>query len=537
MNRAEQGSNEGVMINIGKSWTAIISLMLIGCLLGSCTYYNYFEIPKDEPPSFESRTIKLIRPEKEVNDYYLTQLKFQDDTISGVLYQNPAVDEETQRQQIRLSLVPGVVFPDSLPVAFKLPMSQVVKMDVYDLDVGKSIAHTVLFLVGTSAALYIIAMLIILATKESCPFIYAFNGHDYEFSGEIYGGAIFPWLERDDHLALPSLQPKDGDYIIKIANQAEEIQYTNFARLKVVDHPQGTEILADRAGNFYTVRDPQPPLAAISGTKTDVLQQIAERDTFRYFGDETEDPQCSKDVLTLKFTNTGGTDKAKLVLRGRSSLWLDYTLGQYLSLFGSAYDTWYAKQSSRKDLDSNWLHKHGVPLSVYIKQDGNWKFVDYFAVTGPMADRDLVMPLDLSEHKEKEIELKLECGARFWEIDYAALDFSKQENVISTEVEMHKGITDKGKDIRKLLQKDDKNYFVQPRVGESAHLYYRVPKLHKDWERTVYLHGKGHYKVIRKGSDEPQREKLEGFNVADSFARFSRQNYLQFKARLANSSY
>jgi len=36
----------------------------------------------------------------------------------------------------------------------------------------------------------------------------AYNGDAFEFMGEIYGGAIFPTLERDDYMPLPNLKPK-----------------------------------------------------------------------------------------------------------------------------------------------------------------------------------------------------------------------------------------------------------------------------------------------------------------------------------------
>ena len=60
--------------------------------------------------------------------------------------------------------------------------------------------------VGLSAAIIVgtigVASIIIIATKESCPFIYSWDGHQYVFDGEPYGAAITRGLERDDYSEL-----------------------------------------------------------------------------------------------------------------------------------------------------------------------------------------------------------------------------------------------------------------------------------------------------------------------------------------------
>ena len=43
---------------------------------------------------------------------------------------------------------------------------------------------------GVTAAVTEVSFLILLLTKESCPFIYSYDGDQYVFDGEPYGGAI-----------------------------------------------------------------------------------------------------------------------------------------------------------------------------------------------------------------------------------------------------------------------------------------------------------------------------------------------------------
>ena len=512
----------------------IISLLLAGLILSSCARYSYFDMPKEPAPTFEGRVLLLYYPELPTDCFQFSDLSLSEQQLSGKLERLPSIPKPTKRSVITAYLNSGLTIPDSLQTQFQLPLSDISRMEAYDVDLGKTILATTGLVAGISLVAALILYIVVILTKESCPFIYTFNGEEFEFIGEIYSGAIFPNLERDDYMALPFMKAKDGEYQLKMANQAEEIQYTNLAELSVVDHPLGTSLLADSKGKYHTLRDPQPPLSAVSGTNEDVLDLLKAKDEIKYLGDETDDPTCAKDAVVLQFAVPKAKQQARLVLRARNSIWLDHTMGQFLDMFGSRYDTWYARQSKPDAaMDPNWSLNQGIPLSVYLKRDGEWQLVDYFPVVGPMADRDLVMPIDLSGVDTDSIELKLECGPKFWEIDYVALDTSVQEKFYTHTVTLKNAVTTEGKDVTKLLKHSDKHYFVQPRVGDSALLCYPVPAARETMSRTVFLHSRGHYKVIRKAKGEPDVARLEQFRQPGSFALFSRRNYLELMARYA----
>lgn len=521
-------------MRISKILLRFISILLILCIVNSCARYSYFEEPKDTPPDFQGRTLRLFLPDKPEAAYCLKDLSLQDNVIKGLLTKNTYLPNYKNPQLINVYLGNDIVFPDSIPAEFSLPLDQVKKLEVYDLDLGKTVITSMLAFVGISAALYIIATIIILLTKESCPFIYAYNGTDFEFTGEIYSGAIFPNLERDDYLLLPGLQPKDGEYQLKMANQAEEIQFTNLAELQVVDHPEGTAVIPDRQGKLWTLRSPHLPTKALSAAGEDLLPLLKAKDNLKFIGDDTTDPLVIMDAMELRFEVPKGTTEARLILKARNSIWLDWTLGQFLDMFGSRYDRWYARQSKPdKSIDPQWAQKQGIPLAVYLKRDGAWTLVDHFPVIGPVADREVLMPLNLSGFEGETLELKLEGGARFWEIDYAALDYTAQERVFSQDVPLEKATTTEGKDVTRLLTQSDRKYFIQPKVGDSALLQYRVPQTREGYSRTVLLHSRGHYKVIRKSKGEPDLARLEQFRQPGAFAAFSRQNYLKMRDRYA----
>ena len=87
----------------------------------------------------------------------------------------------------------------------QIPLGAIERMEVYDVDLGTTVFATVGGISGTVGCVF----MIILLTKQSCPFVSAHNEEGFEFSGEIYSGAIYPPLERHDYLPLSALAPVD----------------------------------------------------------------------------------------------------------------------------------------------------------------------------------------------------------------------------------------------------------------------------------------------------------------------------------------
>jgi hypothetical protein len=89
----------------------------------------------------------------------------------------------------------------------KIPLAAISKIEIYDQAVGATIASFVFTSIGIVAGVFVIAMVILFLTKSSCPFVYISNGSSYHFAGEMYGGAIYSSLERDDFMPVDFTSP------------------------------------------------------------------------------------------------------------------------------------------------------------------------------------------------------------------------------------------------------------------------------------------------------------------------------------------
>ncbi len=413
-----------------------------------------------------------------------------------------------------------------------IPVPSINKIDYYGADAGRSSGEALVATIGILAILVII----VAATKNSCPFVYTYDGHGYRFEGEIYGGAIYPNLERDDYLPLPGFKPFNNLYRLKISNYLHEVQHTNMADLLILEHPDSIRVLLDKRGVPHTIQSAQLPLAATSGPGNDLRSRLGEIDNDSYLFDDGTTDQEDVSQLELTFKKPPSVTQGKLVLKATNSYWLDYLYGRFNKEFGTYYPRFVEKQGKESAEKLNaWAMDQHIPLSVSIKTGKGWAPVGHFPVMGPLASRELVMPIDLSQVDGDTFTLKLEAGFLFWEVDYAAMDFSPNIPLAVKRIHPDAAVDELGMDVTASLLNRDKDYLVQPEIGNEATITY---PFNGDSTRTrsVFLHSSGYYQSTVRFTNKPNWFTLYSFRKKGSFSRYSLSQYAEFKKSQSISS-
>jgi len=178
--------------------------------------------------------------------------------------------------------------------------------------------------------------------KGSCPFLFTWNGHKYEFQKDMMWrsalGMPLAVQGRDttyafadvsrEYLKIPGekLKPKDGLYSIKITEELWEAVYFDKASLIAVDHPADVDMFVDErfklppfpGRDLYSVREKNLPVSAQTGQGLDVLPRIS-----AYDFDYVSDFQLGKyqgiaedHSLILDLGDKARTDSLYLYLRG-----------------------------------------------------------------------------------------------------------------------------------------------------------------------------------------------------------------------------
>jgi hypothetical protein len=159
---------------------------------------------------------------------------------------------------------------------YSLSLSQVQRLWVERK--GISTVRTIGLTVGIVVAALGTIAAVVAATKESCPFVYSWDGERYVFDAEPYGGAIARGLERDDYGELEHLKASGGEYRLLLTNEVDETQHTNLLELWVVDHAPGSRLIADEAGKLYALRNLEPLQNARDREGHDIIAWLTSTD-------------------------------------------------------------------------------------------------------------------------------------------------------------------------------------------------------------------------------------------------------------------
>ena len=406
-----------------------------------------------------------------------------------------------------------------------VPISAIRKIEIYDKDSGATLASWVFAGIGIAAVTTAVLIVIILLTKSSCPFVYTSDGKDFTFTGEIFSGATQPGIERDDYLNLPFIKESEGKYLIKISNEVKEIQSVNLAELIIADHPENTDILIDKYGMIHSIHDLTSPVEARNSMGKNVISLVSRKDSLSFLFDDKESGKSGVENVVLKFAKPANTHIAKLLIRAKNSFWLDGLFLKFHSLFGKNFDEFARRQETAPgDKLREWSLNQKLPLSVYVEENGKWHFVDYFNIAGPMAFREDILPIYLDKVSGDTVKIKLECGFNFWELYYAGLDCSKDVSIKTETVPMLTAIDEKGQDVKSLLSKADSLYYIQPDVGNQVLLTFQSPK-RTDSSRTVLLHTRGYYKILRDMGGNADKRSLRKFKKPGRMPEYSRELY------------
>lgn len=404
-----------------------------------------------------------------------------------------------------------------------VPLESVEKVELYDEHTGATIASWAVGVGLVVAASALLLPLLAMAIKGSCPFIYTYDGQDFAFTGEVFSGSTLPQLERHDYLKLPLADASADAYRLIIANEVREIQHTNLVELLVLDHPAGVEIHADKKGRIHSLADIQPPVSAVNLAGTDLLAMVSDRDDIAYVGLDPGRPGVLTDGLILEFTDPKEAAEARLVIRAKNSFLLDFHMGRFHDLFGRSYARWHQRQLKTPEAElRQWITDQHIPLSVFVENDGRWEYVDHFNVAGPMAMREDVLSIPLGQVQGKPLRVKLEYGKYFWEVDFVGIDYLPDAPTLSQVVQATSARDHAGADIGGLIAGDDDLYYVQPEIGDEAILNFNLPPQSGE-ARSLILHSKGHYHILREPAGRPQVRSLKAFRQPGHFNRFTNE--------------
>lgn len=394
-----------------------------------------------------------------------------------------------------------------------------------------SVARTI----GLSAAIAVgafgIFIAVAIATKQSCPFVYAWDGTQYVFDAEPYGGAITRGLERDDYSELEHLREQNGVYRLLLTNEVDETQFTNLMELWVVDHTPGSRVVADESGKLYGLAGVRTLTAALDRDGKDLLPWLQFTDRRIWEPEPVAGPGGSlRQEVVLTFPKPEGATQANLLANAATGLWGSYMIKKIVELRGRETQNWLnAVDRNRGEAEAihAWAAREETyRLRIEVEEPTGWEMRGSLLGGGPLLAEDRVVPLDVSRAQGRQLRIRLRPPIGFWALNSFAVAYGPADPVSITRVAALSGRSTAGVNVLPDLAASDDRYYAMPNIGDQAEISFAAPPRMRGMERTVFLHSRGWYQLHLQEGGEPDSAKLrEIMTVPEAASNFAVQQY------------
>lgn len=426
---------------------------------------------------------------------------------------------------------------------FAASISSFNRVDVYEINKKATsqnhLRSTIAVIGGAVVAGVVVAAIISESSAKkseetncNCPQVFLDNNGQYDFQSGLYSGAVYSSLERMDYLPLQNLPNDAQDISLKIANAKNEEQFINTIQLLQVKHPADVKILLDRHGKIYSYKTTNAPIIAATNGDNDIKALLKNTDELYYSFDNAQNENGFSSV-ELKFQKPQDAAVANLVIHARNSYWGGVMHKEMLHLFGDTYQSWRNKQENEQPaVLEKWQTDQGLPLMVYIKTKAGWKFADYYQLAGNTATRDLMMHIDLKDIEGDVLEVKLETAFQFWDLDFAGIDYSENNEVQTKIIEPVLAMKSDSTDEKDILLQSDKEY-VHLVNDEFISVKYTVEQPSTDQHSSYFLVSGGYYHSLENITGKANINELIKFRQKGYFDKFSREKFKEVQDAVA----
>jgi len=420
--------------------------------------------------------------------------------------------------------------------SFKLATSDVAELKVRERrPTGEVVALSFLVVLGVA----LVAVAVVAATKESCPFIYSYDGQDFIFDGEPYGGATMASLQRTDASELEHLKEVDGEYRLRLTNEVDETQHTDHLELVAVDHAAGTRVIMDHDQAPHCFGSEVELVTAVDENGCDLMNWLHADDESGWYPDlqyySGQDPlEDTRNHITLEFPRPPGRDSLHLVSNVSTGQWGSHMIRVMLGMRGDRVQEFYDAVNGSVDYQNQlraWNEREELfILGVEVLEGEDWVRRAELHGGGPLMSERRAVSLDVSGVEGETIRLRIHPPIGFWRLDSFHLAWDEQPMEIALP-ELVSATDQDGRDVRNLIRSVDDETLDFPTNRERAELVFQAPPPADHLTRTVFARTTGWYDIHLYPEGPPEEENLVALTFEPGYiVHRAMQDFADYKA-------
>lgn len=504
--------------------TSIILLLITSLIISSCETYKA-EIKSPEsvegiPQPIKNITHIVMKDASYINvtgkDIYFEKLFH--DTANVIIVKNFESKDKT-----------GTYYDKIIPL-------DNIKELIYEhseFDLGKTMILTG-GLILSAAILFVAFILISLSNHppHSCPYIYSFDGEKYIMDAEPLGGAVCEGLQRSDVSRLEHIAPINGKFNVLVKNVNEEKQRLDEMKFFSIRHNEDSKTAPDNNGDFYEYKSENAPSVVTNDEGNNITKFFTDKDNVRWQNDlplnsKDKIPE-GKDRLSIKFPKPKDAKNAALIINGGTSYIGSNMIYELLKIQGNKVDDWYKSISPGSEAQSelfNVMHHDGL---YYMDIFVNGKNAGIMRGNGPMADEDILFPLDLSSVQGDTVEVVLTPSKYFWKFDKISIsyDFKKTDESDIIPLNISNAADFSGKNMLPELSAVDKNYYNMDTRQDALNISIDVPGNFSKSKDDIYVKTTGWYDINLSKDKSPDNGMISRmFNTPGEILKYAIEIY------------
>ncbi|MBP1927333.1 putative repeat protein (TIGR02543 family)/prepilin-type N-terminal cleavage/methylation domain-containing protein [Sedimentibacter acidaminivorans] len=346
----------------------------------------------------------------------------------------------------------------------------------------------------------------------SCPFVYSFDGTDYNFEHESIPFSISKALETTSYGTLRKLESKDGIYNVRIAENLDEKSFINGFSLYAVDYPRDSDVeyvKVDIDGNPHTIAEKQYPLRIEEKvTGNDVLYEVTTDGVLAGTDVRQMNTKDFMSIYEVEFNKPSSeAELGKFMISVQKSYFTTILGEYYLDKVNAKNDFWLLEKLLGLPLIENRFEDFMKVITMNVEVWDGKKWIEQGNIK---AGRDLMeeflVPIDLSliDPNTDKVIIRLSHGAGLFEIESVSMDYSINQIDRVRELKISSALFNEETDVYSDFKKHNDNKRTKLIKGDIIDLEYVAPELDENMNRGYYVALTGYYYMdpeIREVSD------------------------------------
>ena len=311
----------------------------------------------------------------------------------------------------------------------------------------------------------------------SCPYIYSWNGSNYNLEGEAFGTALGKALETETSIVLQNLVTSNNRLKIKLTNERPETHFFNNIQLLAVETDKSVTVYSDNNNYLCSVKKHKKILKAIDRNKTEVTDLFVDDDDNYWKSDlSSATPELNfEDQVVVELENVDQVDSLSLVVSAINSEISSVVFGYLQKLLGDEFANFTRAAETDPEIIeilNKTLYRSSLKIDIW--NGIAWEYADLVYPEANKVEFKKLIRLPVIKNENDIMKIRLRCLSDVWKIDALSFDDSP-----INKLNMHHPIllyyrSDAQNDLNYITKKDDLYTKLLP--GQSIYLEYEIVK-------------------------------------------------------------